>query len=95
MVSSLKHGHHVRVLWFYSQDLLAIKIETRYDNVTEEYVLILHRSSDDRHEERFATLSTFRERILEVQKQIKNEGWTQQGPPTILLDGWPDKPPAR
>jgi hypothetical protein len=95
MVSSLRHRHHVSVLWFYSQDLLTVKIETRYDNDTEEYVLIVHRPSEDRQEERFVTLRMFRERILELQKQIRAEGWTQDGPPMIVPDGWPDKPPVR
>jgi hypothetical protein len=83
------------VLWFYSQDRLAITIETRYDNVTREYVLIVHRSADDRKEERFATLMTFRKRVLEVERQVRAEGWTPDGPPMIVADGWPDKPPAR
>ena len=48
------------MLWFYSQDSLTIRIETRYDNRTAEYVLVVHWSADHRHEERFATAVLFR-----------------------------------
>jgi hypothetical protein len=82
------------MLWFYSQDQLTIRIETRYDNRTAEYVLVVHWSADQRQEERFATEVLFRERLLEVEKHVDAEGWKKDGPPMILRDGWPDTRPA-
>jgi hypothetical protein len=83
------------MLWFYSQDRLAIRIETRYDNRTAEYVLVVHWSADHRQEERFATAILFRKRLLELEMQVNDEGWRKDGPPLILRDGWPEKGPIR
>ena len=67
------------MLWFYSQDSLTIRIETRYDNRTAEYVLVVHWSPDHRQEERFATAVLFRKRVLELETQIwyrrVEKGW--------------------
>lgn len=81
------------MLWFYSQDSTTLTIETRYDNRTAEYVLVVHWSADHRQEERFATKVLFRERLLELQAQVNRGGWRKDGPPIILLDGWPEVRP--
>jgi len=81
------------VLWFYSQDSQTIRIETRYDNRTAEYVLVVHWSVDYRQEERFATPILFRRRLAEFGTQINADGWRQDGSPVILPDGWPDTLP--
>jgi hypothetical protein len=81
------------VLWFYSQDTLTLTIETRYDNRTGEYVLVVHWSADHRQEERFATETLFRRRLSELETQVNSGGWRKDGPPEILPDGWPDTRP--
>ena len=81
------------VLWFYSQDSLTIRIETRYDNGTAEYVLVVHWSADHRQEERFATPILFRRRLAELDTQINADGWRKDGSPVLLPDGWPDTLP--
>jgi hypothetical protein len=83
------------MLWFYSQDNLTLRIETRYDNRTAEYVLVVHWSADHCQEERFATAVLFRKRVLELERQIGTDGWRKDGPPMILSTGWPDKRPIR
>jgi len=82
------------MLWFYSQDMMTVRIETRYDNRTAEYVLVVHWSDDHRNEERFATEVLFRNRVLAFEAQISAEGWKRNGPPIILPEGWPDTPPV-
>jgi hypothetical protein len=94
MASNLCRRHHVPVVWFYSQDRLTIRIETRYDNRTAEYVLVVHWSAADRREERFATAILFRRRLLELETQVNAEGWRKDGPPMILPVGWPDSRPV-
>ena len=81
------------MLWFYAQDRLTLTIETRYDNRTAEYVLVVHWSANHRQEERFATEILFRKRLLELETLVHTEGWRKDGPPTILPDGWPDTRP--
>jgi hypothetical protein len=90
MASNVRRSEHVPVLWFYSLERLTIRIETRYDNRTAEYVLVVHWSADQRQEERFATELVFRKRLLELEMQVNAEGWRRDGPPIILPDGWPD-----
>ena len=81
------------MLWFYSQDDSALRIETRYDNRTSEYVLVVHWSADRRQEERFATAARFRHRVRELDAQVNADGWRKDGPPVILPGGWPDTTP--
>jgi hypothetical protein len=82
------------VLWFYSQERLTIRIETRYDNRTAEYVLVVHWSADHRQEERFASAIIFQKRLLELETQVNAGGWRKDGRPIILPDGWPDTGPV-
>ena len=93
MASTLYRSDHVPVLWFYSQDPLTMRIETRYDNRTAEYVLVVQWSADHRQEERFGTEVVFRERLLKLETQVNAEGWRKDGPPIVLPDGWPDTRP--
>ena len=81
------------MLWFYSQDSLSLTIETRYDNRTAEYVLVVHWSVNHQQEERFATETLFRKRLFEIEMQVNSGGWRKDGPPKILPDGWPDTRP--
>lgn len=82
------------MLWFYSRDEEALRVETRYDNRTAEYVLIVHWSDGRQQEERFTIGSHFRERLVELEIQLAAERWARGGPPAILRDGWPDKRPV-
>jgi hypothetical protein len=93
MASKPFRPHHGSVLWFYSHDRLTVRIETRYDNRTAEYVLVVHWSAGHRQEERFTTADLFRKRLLELEMQVNAEGLRKQGPPLILPDGWPDSGP--
>jgi hypothetical protein len=81
------------MLWFYSHESRTIRIETRYDNRTAEYVLVVQWSDDHHQEERFGTEVVFRERLLELEAQVNAEGWRKDGPPIVLPDGWPDTRP--
>ena len=94
MASNGCRSHDVPVIWFYSQESVTIRIETKYDNRTSEYVVVVHWSHDHRQEERFATPVLFRKRLFELQTQVNAEGWRKGGPPIILLEGWPDTRPV-
>jgi hypothetical protein len=93
MASNRYRADHVSMLWFYSHERRTIRIETRYDNRTAEYVLVVEWSADHRQEERFGTEIVFRERLLELAAQVNAEGWRKDGPPIVLPDGWPDTRP--
>jgi hypothetical protein len=82
------------MLWFFSQDDRALRVETRYDNRTAEYVLIVHWLDNRRQEERFKTGAAFRTRLEELETRLADDGWASGGPPVILADGWPDRRPG-
>lgn len=49
------------MLWFYRRERDTLRVETRFDNQTAEYVLIIH-WPDGPHEERFSTHADFENR---------------------------------
>ena len=81
------------MLWFYERDNLALRLETRYDNTTGEYLAVLHHPDGREEVQRFSRLEGFRQWLLTLEQMLVADRWTQKGPPEILPDGWPDKPP--
>ena len=75
------------MIWFFSRDTDELRIETRYDNDTGDYVLVVNWPDGRRQTERFSTLSDFRQRVVELQHTINGEGWLS-GSLQILGDGW-------
>ena len=81
------------MVWFYKRDHVSLSVETRYDNETAEYVAIVVRPDGRRQTERFLTREAFREGLMALEQQLQQEQWTPDGPPHVLPDGWPHKPP--
>ena len=77
------------MIWMFERGEESLRLETRYDNATAEFVLIRHQLTGDPHVERFATEEAFRRRLDIVEKQLADEHWTsQEGGPILLNDGW-------
>jgi len=76
------------MIWFFSRDDNDLRIETRYDNESADYVLVVHWPDGRSQTERFSVESQFRSRVVEFQKYIEDEGWASSGPPEIIRDGW-------
>jgi hypothetical protein len=81
------------MLWFYAQAEREAQIELRFDNRTGEYVLVID-WPDRREEERFATIVLFRQRLRELEAQLRAERWSRHGSVMIVPDGWRDKSPT-
>ena len=81
------------MIWFYERDKVALRLETRYDNKTAEYVAVLHHPDGRQDLQRFSKLETFRQWLMGLEQTLAADRWTQKGSPDILPDGWPDKPP--
>jgi hypothetical protein len=77
------------MIWFFSRDDEGLRIETRYDNEAEDYVVVVHWPDGRSQTERFRVESQFRTRVLELQTYIDDEGWVSARSPELLLDGWP------
>ena len=64
-----------------------LRLETRYDNDTAEFVLIIHGMSGGIQAERFKNGVSFQERLEILETQLEAAHWRQQGP-VFLHDGW-------
>lgn len=81
------------MIWFYERDKMALRLETRYDNKTAEYVAVLHHPDGRQEWQRFHQLEAFRQWLRTLEQALAADRWRQKGSPDILPDGWPDKPP--
>jgi anti-sigma-K factor RskA len=81
------------MIWFYKRDRASLSVETRYDNSADEYVAVLFHADGRQQTERFTTREAFREWLQALEQRLAHEQWAADGPPHVLPDGWPDKPP--
>ena len=68
-----------------------MQLETRFDNVTNEYVITMKYSDDRQQTERFTHIAAFRTRLFELEKQLEADQWTQSGTPLIDPEGFPNR----
>lgn len=83
------------MLWFYHHDQSRRVIETTYDSIALEYVLVVHEESGPTREERFRTAEGFRERLRQLERELTDRQWTLDGPPVLLPTGWRHAGPSR
>ncbi len=81
------------MLWFFERNDEQVKLETRFDNDTQEYVAIVRWPDGREQEERCSTAAAFRSRLLQLERELEIERWRSTGPMIVLPDGWPDKRP--
>lgn len=82
------------MIWLYEKESQAIRLETRYDNRTLQYVLAIHRP-EGQTIERYEKLEDFRQRLLALEKSLADDAWHRSGPPVLDPDGWPEAPPDK
>ena len=75
------------MLWVYTRGLDNLRIETSFDNTTNEYVLTSTRGPHQ-ESERFNDADAFRVRLEALEYEIAGNQWTQVGDPIFLRDGW-------
>jgi len=80
------------MLWFFDRDDESLKLETRYDNETSEFVVIVRYPNGAEHEKRFANAGEFRTWLEAFERDLAMQRWTGRGGPVILPYGWPDEP---
>ena len=83
------------MVWFFERDDEQMQVETRYDNATLEYVVVVRRPEQKDQVARFRDSAGLRARLDELTHELEAEDWLTSGPPVILPDGWPDRPPSR
>ncbi len=83
------------MVWFWTKDDATLCVETRYDNDALMYVAKLRWSDGREQTERFLDGDSFRRRLEALEAELASERWVHVGPPALLPDGWPKKPPRR
>lgn len=78
------------MIWLYERGPEVLRIETRFDQATNEFELIWHRPDGSSEAERFATEATFRARLESIEAALKSDHWNINGSPQILTAGWRD-----
>lgn len=76
------------MIWLYEKDDQAVRLETRYDTRSLQYVLTIHRGATS-ETERFEKLEDFRQRLLALEDTLKTGEWKRSGPPILDPAGWP------
>jgi hypothetical protein len=83
------------MLWFFERDQDAVRLETRYDNDTAEYVAIATYPDGRQEIERFGDADLYRRWLEAWEHTLEAEHWTRRGPPVVVPDGWPDRRPLK
>ena len=79
------------MLWF-DRDDESLRLETRYDNDTSEFVAIVHYPDGQTQQKRFVDGDEFRLWLETFERNLDVQHWTGRSGPIILPYGWPDKP---
>ena len=77
------------MLWIYARGDQSLRLETRFDNETEEFVLIIDPEDGSQWQiERFKDPVLFRQRLVALENELESAKWQLDGPPMLLRDGW-------
>jgi hypothetical protein len=77
------------MIWLFERGDEVVRLETRIDAVTKEYVVAIAWADRPDGIERYEDLSLFRARILALEQQLASEHWSQRADsPTLLADLW-------
>lgn len=79
------------MLWFFERDDESLKLETRYDNDTSEFVVIVRHADGREHTERFTDSDEYGAWLETFERNLEHQHWTRHGGPVIMPDGWPNK----
>jgi hypothetical protein len=76
------------MVWFFSRGNDSVRVETRFDNTSREFVLDVTWPGRPPETERFNDLGVFQSRVLAVEAQLEAESFAQVGTPKVLPHGW-------
>jgi hypothetical protein len=80
------------MLWFFDRDNESLRLETRYDNETQEFVAIVRYPDGQELNRRFREGDAFRTWLEAFERALGAKRWQGRGGPIVLPYGWPDKP---
>jgi hypothetical protein len=85
---SAPSGIILAMLWFFERDGEVLKLETRVEQPTGAYVLVIDLAGRPTETERFLDYGAFQARLSALEARLQSDRWVQAGEPSILQDGW-------
>ena len=67
------------MVWFFGRDGQTIRVETRFDSDSREYVLEVARPEQPPLTERFKDVDSFRGRLQMMEAELNAGAWSQTG----------------
>jgi|1185.fasta_scaffold1303289_1 hypothetical protein len=77
------------MIWFWRRQQAEMRLETRYDNTTNEFVVVVA-TDGGTVTERFADMKSFRTRLVALEQQLHADEWKNSGPPLFVPEGFPN-----
>jgi len=78
------------MLWFFDRADQTLRLETRYDNDTREFVAVIRWPDGREQIERFTEIRDFRRWLVALDHILEFAQWKPTSP-VILPYGWPNK----
>jgi hypothetical protein len=75
------------MVWLFHRDNEVTRIETRFDNESQLYVLRVARPGKETIE-RFPENAAFEARVQALERELAESRWVQHGAPQLTEDGW-------
>ena len=76
------------MIWIFERDDQAVRVETRVDKDTGEYVATIAWADGKTDTERYKELDSFQERLFDLERTLTGERWKQVGGPTLIRKDW-------
>jgi hypothetical protein len=83
------------MIWLFEREDESLRIETRYDNETSEFVAIVHYPDGRQVTKRFHEPDVYGRWLERFERSLEEGNWARnESGPVILPDGWPNRRPT-
>lgn len=76
------------MIWFFHRAGAEMRVVTRFDQTSGEYVVEVEWPGRDKVLERYTDYDAFNQRVQRLHMELIESRWTQHGTPAIITDGW-------
>ena len=76
------------MVWFFQRAGLEMRIVTRFDRSSREYVVEVEWPNRPAAIERYADYEAFNSRVQKLQVELLESRWEPHGMPALIADGW-------
>jgi hypothetical protein len=76
------------VIWFFQRADEEMRVITRFDRNSEEYVVEIEWPQRDKIIERYTDYGAFNVRVQRLHMELLESRWAQNGTPAVMNDGW-------